>query len=492
MDFSKILNYTARGSGSGEPQAHPWGVPAYDTGGAGQDEGTVNGGMAAEARKVGEDLKRRMDRVQREARVGRLETALHAGRLAVSLGKSFDALAKDGILVRPLAFYSDDHDKDPRKGDKSNYFASMAPHVIQEHPVWVVPADDSIDIDEDEEEEGSIEDDSSTDEWVDIIETISDGAMSLCVPEQEPAATYPTAMNVDCVQGDSPRTFDSGYWSAVNPMPAIKYPSNYHVTVAHRIANGFIDSDRLVEPGLNALTTLIKGTVWYDPTKEDRKENVFGRYTDPRSEIPIPTQYTHEHGWFVRNIFASRQDHPHTMFIIASPESANLDNTLVRGEVTTILTAMISRYKNGRQILKRQKVMPVMLISVIEHRARILQAHYNGDNVVIRVSPLIDPEQEEECDGYDLFSRYLASEPIGDTTVMPKFKKTSQPSKTKNRSADGAGLEERCLMTGFKRLNIGEEEEEEYWSEEKMSYWVTAGATDSNGYAAVFEREAGR
>jgi hypothetical protein len=44
---------------------------------------------------------------------------------------------------------------------------------------------------------------------------------------------------------------------------------------------------------------------------------------------------------------------------VASPGPDDFSGGLVRSEIITILTAMITRYKSGRPHIKRQKVMPV-------------------------------------------------------------------------------------------------------------------------------------
>ncbi|KAL5334587.1 hypothetical protein BJX70DRAFT_377666 [Aspergillus crustosus] len=137
-----------------------------------------------------------------------------------------------------------------------------------------------------------------------------------------------------------------------------------------------------------------------------------------------------------------------------------------------------------------------MVISIIGHEARILQAHYDGKNVVIRVSPLIDPQEIKGCEEYDLFSRYLASKPIGDTTVMP-LRKTSTSQK---RSASEAGLDDEISQGAYKRLNTMEWEEaleareaeyEELWTDEALGYWITCGAVDWRGYVAVLVEHMG-
>ncbi|KAL4877862.1 hypothetical protein BJY04DRAFT_221634 [Aspergillus karnatakaensis] len=273
----------------------------------------------------------------------------------------------------------------------------------------------------------------------------------------------------------SPQTTGTGIWdqgtdgrspstnattaTPITPQPVV-YSVDYHTVVSSRIQSSFVRCDRVWSAKNKQLTTLINETAWYDRRKEARLENVFGRYSEDEAEIYVPTAYHPDDSWFVRAIYSSQDNVPHTSFIVSSQPHATADpaKTLMRSEVITILTAMISRYQNGRPVMKKNKVMPVSLISIIGHRARILQAHFNGEYVVIRMFPLIDPETVSEENGYDLFSRYLASTPIGDTTVFPgtvyddlnldRFWSTHSPSenqasesKKRSRSHDEAEAE---------------------------------------------------
>lgn len=46
---------------------------------------------------------------------------------------------------------------------------------------------------------------------------------------------------------------------------------------------------------------------------------------------------------------------------------------------------------------------------------RILQAHHNGERIVVQYSPLMSFEEEESAP-VSLFARYEASQPVGPTT----------------------------------------------------------------------------
>lgn len=58
-----------------------------------------------------------------------------------------------------------------------------------------------------------------------------------------------------------------------------------------------------------------------------------------------------------------------------------------------------------------------MIISIINEQGRIIQAQSNEDGIVICMSQLYDPSTKDMAP-YDLFTRYMASCPIGDTKFL--------------------------------------------------------------------------
>ncbi|KAL2842043.1 hypothetical protein BJY01DRAFT_249279 [Aspergillus pseudoustus] len=178
--------------------------------------------------------------------------------------------------------------------------------------------------------------------------------------------------------------------------------------------------------------TLIEASLWREP-EDVPEEHVFGR----RLPHSIPRHYGSGQKWFVDKIYvASHEGHPHESFVVCHDHQWVLDEnhpaykresdprvTLLHGELKVILQAMITRYsEEERPEILRHQVMPIQIISIIGDRARILQAHYNNRELVVRRSLFIDPLGEDPITGtswYDLFTRYLAAEPLGDTTEFP-------------------------------------------------------------------------
>ncbi|KAL2863171.1 uncharacterized protein BJX67DRAFT_384921 [Aspergillus lucknowensis] len=193
----------------------------------------------------------------------------------------------------------------------------------------------------------------------------------------------------------------------------------------HRIAWHFDQGLRWFHP--YPCNELIRRTLWYNPLTQQQREYVLGNYSRANCDHVFPAQYNTHDRWFIRNAFVASRPYgyPHEIFIVGQDHVSDADDKLMYGEIVTILQAMIARYKLARPEFMRHKVMPIMLISAIHTKARIIQAHYNGSEIVIRVSRLIDPALEEPHNGYELFARYLASEPVGDTTRFPR--RTPEP-----------------------------------------------------------------
>ncbi|KAE8153236.1 hypothetical protein BDV25DRAFT_38974 [Aspergillus avenaceus] len=108
-------------------------------------------------------------------------------------------------------------------------------------------------------------------------------------------------------------------------------------------------------------------------------------------------------------------DWPHVMIKLF--HTVDADDRLLRGEVRCILEAM--RYRLTLPKLKDHCIIPVQVISIAHKHGRILQAHWNGQDVIIRQSPLYDLNTTDMAI-YDTFVRYMANKPIGDTVSIPR------------------------------------------------------------------------
>ena len=55
---------------------------------------------------------------------------------------------------------------------------------------------------------------------------------------------------------------------------------------------------------------------------------------------------------------------------------------------------------------------------MVPRHARLLQAYYNGHELVIHKTELFDFTKEKNTDALLVFTRFLASDPTGDTTSV--------------------------------------------------------------------------
>lgn len=115
------------------------------------------------------------------------------------------------------------------------------------------------------------------------------------------------------------------------------------------------------------------------------------------------------------------KEHPHTMVTIGHKYPH--DNTcLLLREIQVIISLMIVRLLDDD--LTENNVIPVMILSFAgDKHGRILQAHMEGDSLVIRSSNFYDFSVKRDAHLED-FLVYMASDLQGNTQVqeLPKFK----------------------------------------------------------------------
>ncbi|KAG2019043.1 hypothetical protein GB937_005332 [Aspergillus fischeri] len=89
---------------------------------------------------------------------------------------------------------------------------------------------------------------------------------------------------------------------------------------------------------------------------------------------------------------------------------------LLRGEILGILATTITRLE--LECFQDEVVIPVLMFSVMsDFKARIIQAYFNGDKLVIRKSRLYDFSTPETLSSSTiLFIQWMASKPVGNTS----------------------------------------------------------------------------
>ncbi|RJE24325.1 hypothetical protein PHISCL_03330 [Aspergillus sclerotialis] len=105
--------------------------------------------------------------------------------------------------------------------------------------------------------------------------------------------------------------------------------------------------------------------------------------------------------------------YPHFMVKMLSGVNGE-DDKMTRGELLCIIRIM-ERLLGAVKFIGHL-ITPVLVLSFMGHRqARVLQAHYNGDELVIHKTQLFDFTKKKDNDALLLLSRWAASSAVGDT-----------------------------------------------------------------------------
>ncbi|KAJ5576465.1 hypothetical protein N7535_003391 [Penicillium sp. DV-2018c] len=136
--------------------------------------------------------------------------------------------------------------------------------------------------------------------------------------------------------------------------------------------------------------------------------------------LPVPAYaYVYNEGKPTNNFI-----HSHTIIGLEIHEEPDERLTLV--EALAIVAVAITRLEFDN-LPKQCKTVPVMVISTFGRmKARILTAHYESEELIIRKAPLLDFAEDGPAEAnMDLFMRYMASKAIDDinissTTLTPR------------------------------------------------------------------------
>ncbi|KAL4780255.1 hypothetical protein BJX76DRAFT_361032 [Aspergillus varians] len=118
--------------------------------------------------------------------------------------------------------------------------------------------------------------------------------------------------------------------------------------------------------------------------------------------------------WEPKGFFESPSGgYPHIIAaIIHNTDGKN--QSLTRGEVKASVRALHFRYRD--RAFSKFDILPILIVSYIGPKhGRILQAHHNGEEMVLQYSPLMSFEKEETA-AVSLFVRYKVSESGGPTS----------------------------------------------------------------------------
>ncbi|RAL16042.1 uncharacterized protein BO97DRAFT_403210 [Aspergillus homomorphus CBS 101889] len=117
-------------------------------------------------------------------------------------------------------------------------------------------------------------------------------------------------------------------------------------------------------------------------------------------------------------VWCARRGYSQIMLIVT--HKIEPEEKLLRTEVLALVGIMRTRL--SRATLKEHTIIPINMISCMRQRkARILQAHFDGEDLVIRKSGLYDFSTRDLREkNIPLFLLYMASRPIGDTKAYKR------------------------------------------------------------------------
>ncbi|KAK2755880.1 hypothetical protein FQN54_005676 [Arachnomyces sp. PD_36] len=122
----------------------------------------------------------------------------------------------------------------------------------------------------------------------------------------------------------------------------------------------------------------------------------------------------HRYEWSSNRMFA-RDDAPHT--IILSTHMCDEPERILRSELMILLAIITGRGALGRNL--DHDIVPVLLISLRHHHFRVIEAYYDGSNVVVRYSNPVHLKLNDSCKQQQQAARQIirwcVAEPVGDT-----------------------------------------------------------------------------
>ncbi|KAI2862967.1 hypothetical protein CBS63078_5852 [Aspergillus niger] len=103
---------------------------------------------------------------------------------------------------------------------------------------------------------------------------------------------------------------------------------------------------------------------------------------------------------------------PHIKCIMHNNLDSN-DSYLLRGKVLTVIRIMLGQLK--QKIFVNDMIAPVLLFSLNRRRPRVIEAYFDGQELVIRRTEPYD-FQFLNTAGFKTFAQWFLSNPIGDTS----------------------------------------------------------------------------
>ncbi|TAQ89487.1 hypothetical protein B7494_g2163 [Chlorociboria aeruginascens] len=153
--------------------------------------------------------------------------------------------------------------------------------------------------------------------------------------------------------------------------------------------------------------SLLQATPWdYKRILGKRERSLLG------GSMSSPVEYLQE--WELGPVFEIPHNHRPHMFCVLH-QGVDIIGPLLRTEVLTIVGVILERMR--LRLSETHLIFPIIMVSMIGTQGRIIQAHYDGDNLYIQYSELYEFKNFDK-DNIDLFLRWMMTEPIGDTAIL--------------------------------------------------------------------------
>ncbi|PGH35029.1 hypothetical protein GX50_02163 [[Emmonsia] crescens] len=104
--------------------------------------------------------------------------------------------------------------------------------------------------------------------------------------------------------------------------------------------------------------------------------------------------------------------HPHVKAVMWQGLVAK-DSTILRGELSPIVEIMISQFLQTRFV--DHMVAPVLIISLMGFKARVIEAYFKDQTLILRPSEMLDFTHANNA-GFKTFVQWYLGPPIGDTS----------------------------------------------------------------------------
>ncbi|EGE77889.2 hypothetical protein BDDG_00826 [Blastomyces dermatitidis ATCC 18188] len=106
--------------------------------------------------------------------------------------------------------------------------------------------------------------------------------------------------------------------------------------------------------------------------------------------------------------------HPHVKGVMYNNSNSLMatESTILRGELLPVLKIMHGQFRQAR--FASHMISPVLLISLMGFKARVLEVYFEDETLVVRPTKLYDFTHGNDA-AFKTFTQWYHGKPIGDT-----------------------------------------------------------------------------